>query len=238
MIFFNFRPDRARQLSQRLLEAGFDLTTMTRYRDDLDCPVVFAEQEVDRHARRGARRARRCASCTAPRPRSTRTSPTSSTAAASRSGRARRGSSSRRPREVGTYDKKPEMSAPEVAARFAAEIGDGYRFGIVNFANPDMVGHTGSIPAAIAAVETTDRALGEVARRGRARRRRRARHRRPRQRRDDARAGRRQPAHGAHDEPRAARRHAAGRAAARRRRALRPRADDPRPARDSATAGK
>jgi 2,3-bisphosphoglycerate-independent phosphoglycerate mutase len=66
------------------------------------------------------------------------------------------------PREVGTYDKKPEMSAPEVAARFAAAIGDGYRFAIVNFANPDMVGHSGSIPATVAAVETTDRCLGEV----------------------------------------------------------------------------
>ena len=66
------------------------------------------------------------------------------------------------PREVGTYDRKPEMSAPEVAERFAAAIGDGYRFGIVNFANADMVGHTGSIPAAVAAVETTDRCLGRV----------------------------------------------------------------------------
>jgi len=46
VIFFNFRPDRARQLSQRLLEAGADLTTMTRYRNDFDCPVVFGEQEV------------------------------------------------------------------------------------------------------------------------------------------------------------------------------------------------
>ena len=46
--------------------------------------------------------------------------------------------------------------------RSAAEIGAGYRFGIVNFANPDMVGHTGSIPAAIAAVETADRCLGQV----------------------------------------------------------------------------
>src|SRR5512145_1228019 len=45
-IFFNFRPDRARQLSQRLLEAGYDLTTMTRYRDDFDCPVAFEEQDV------------------------------------------------------------------------------------------------------------------------------------------------------------------------------------------------
>ena len=45
-IFFNFRPDRARQLSQLLLERGFRLTTMTRYRDDFDCPVAFEEQDV------------------------------------------------------------------------------------------------------------------------------------------------------------------------------------------------
>ncbi|HEY6015805.1 MAG TPA: 2,3-bisphosphoglycerate-independent phosphoglycerate mutase, partial [Gaiellaceae bacterium] len=66
------------------------------------------------------------------------------------------------PREVGTYDKKPEMSAPEVSDRFAAEIGTGYRFGIVNFANPDMVGHTGVIPAVVKACETVDTALGKV----------------------------------------------------------------------------
>src|SRR5574340_339639 len=45
-IFFNFRPDRARQLSRLLLEAEVDLTTMTRYADDLECPVAFPEQEV------------------------------------------------------------------------------------------------------------------------------------------------------------------------------------------------
>ena len=45
-IFFNFRPDRARQLSERLLAAGHDLTTMTVYRDNFDCPVAFPEQEV------------------------------------------------------------------------------------------------------------------------------------------------------------------------------------------------
>src|SRR5205823_10691019 len=66
------------------------------------------------------------------------------------------------PREVGTYDHKPEMSAAEVARRFCAEIGDGYRFAVVNFANPDMVGHTGSIPAVVKAVETTDRCLEAV----------------------------------------------------------------------------
>ena len=45
-IFFNFRPDRGRQLTERLLAGGFDVTTMTRYREDLDCPVAFPEQEV------------------------------------------------------------------------------------------------------------------------------------------------------------------------------------------------
>ena len=46
-IFFNFRPDRGRQLAQKLVEAGFDLTTMTRYSDELDVPVAFGEQVVE-----------------------------------------------------------------------------------------------------------------------------------------------------------------------------------------------
>ncbi len=66
------------------------------------------------------------------------------------------------PRDVPSYDLKPEMSAAEVADRFCAEIGGGYRFAVVNFANPDMVGHTGQIPAVVAAVEETDRCLGRV----------------------------------------------------------------------------
>jgi 2,3-bisphosphoglycerate-independent phosphoglycerate mutase len=72
------------------------------------------------------------------------------------------------PRDVATYDLKPEMSAPEAAAAFtsawrkAAGEGKPFRFGIINFANADMVGHTGSIPAATRAVETVDRCLGEV----------------------------------------------------------------------------
>ncbi len=54
------------------------------------------------------------------------------------------------------------MSAREVAERVVAEIGDGYRFAVVNFANPDMVGHTGVIPAVVTAVETVDECLGRV----------------------------------------------------------------------------
>ena len=66
------------------------------------------------------------------------------------------------PRDVPSYDHKPEMSAAEVSERVVAQLGDGYAFCVVNFANPDMVGHTGSIPAVIRAVETTDRCLGRV----------------------------------------------------------------------------
>ena len=67
------------------------------------------------------------------------------------------------PRDVATYDLKPAMSAPEAAAAFvSAWDEDQPTFGIINFANADMVGHTGSIPAAIEAVETVDRCFGEV----------------------------------------------------------------------------
>jgi 2,3-bisphosphoglycerate-independent phosphoglycerate mutase len=68
------------------------------------------------------------------------------------------------PRDVPTYDHKPQMSAREAAAAFtAAWKEDRPTFAIINFANPDMVGHTGVIEAAVAAIETVDECLGEVA---------------------------------------------------------------------------
>ena len=67
------------------------------------------------------------------------------------------------PRDVPTYDHKPEMSARAAAEAFASRWSAGeFRFGILNFANPDMVGHTGVIPAAVSAVEEVDGCLGEV----------------------------------------------------------------------------
>jgi 2,3-bisphosphoglycerate-independent phosphoglycerate mutase len=67
------------------------------------------------------------------------------------------------PRDVPTYDHKPEMSAREAADAFVRAWSE-HRpaFAIINFANADMVGHTGSIPAAIKAVETVDECLGRV----------------------------------------------------------------------------
>ena len=64
--------------------------------------------------------------------------------------------------KVATYDLQPEMSAPEVTERFVEAIAHGYDLIVVNYANPDMVGHTGSLPAAIQACEEIDRDIGRV----------------------------------------------------------------------------
>jgi 2,3-bisphosphoglycerate-independent phosphoglycerate mutase len=66
--------------------------------------------------------------------------------------------------KVATYDLQPEMSAPELTAKAVEAIGSGrYDMIVLNFANPDMVGHTGSLPAAIKAVEAADTGLGKIA---------------------------------------------------------------------------
>ena len=160
-IFLNFRPDRARQLTQVLLERRFDLTTMTRYRDDFECPVAFEEHEVadtlaevlaEHHVRQ------------------LHLAETEKYAHVTyffNGGREHEWEGETRilvpsPKDVATYDQKPEMSADEVTRRFEEAIGDGYGFAVVNFANPDMVGHTGLIPAVVRAVETVDACLGRL----------------------------------------------------------------------------
>ncbi|PWU24527.1 MAG: 2,3-bisphosphoglycerate-independent phosphoglycerate mutase [Candidatus Rokuibacteriota bacterium] len=160
-IFFNFRPDRARQLSQKLVEAGVDLTTMTQYGGDLDCPVAFEEVEI-----RGTL-AEVVSGLGLRQLHAAETEKYAHVTYFLNGGREQEWEGESRilvpsPREVGTYDHKPQMSAPEVARRFCAEVGTGYGFAVVNFANPDMVGHSGVIPAVVEAVETTDACLGEV----------------------------------------------------------------------------
>ena len=173
VIFFNFRPDRARQLSRALGEpdfAEFDrgaaprvrLTTLTRYQEEWDYPVAFGEARPEVTlasvlAERGVGQlhvaeTEKYAHVTYffnggeehPYP-----------------GEERRLVDS--PRDVPTYDKKPEMSAEAAAEAFV----EGWRehepgFGIINFANSDMVGHTGVIEAAVKAIETVDGCLGRV----------------------------------------------------------------------------
>jgi len=66
--------------------------------------------------------------------------------------------------KVATYDLQPEMSAPELTDKAVTAINSGkYDLIVLNYANPDMVGHTGSLPAAIKAVETVDTGLGRIA---------------------------------------------------------------------------
>jgi len=64
--------------------------------------------------------------------------------------------------KVATYDLQPEMSSGEVTERFVQAIGEGYDLIVTNYANPDMVGHTGDLDAAIKACEAVDEGLGQV----------------------------------------------------------------------------
>jgi 2,3-bisphosphoglycerate-independent phosphoglycerate mutase len=174
VIAFNFRPDRMRQITRALAEPGFDeidrggapaverYTCMTQYEEDWDYPVAFAPERP---------------SVTLPRVIADRGAGQLHVAETEKyahvtyffsCGEEEPFDGERRelvdsPRDVPTYDHKPEMSAPEAARAFVEAWGEeSAMFGIINFANADMVGHTGVIEAAVRAVETVDRALGEV----------------------------------------------------------------------------
>jgi 2,3-bisphosphoglycerate-independent phosphoglycerate mutase len=149
-------------LTQKLLASRFDVVTMTRYRDDFDCPVAFEEQEVTETlaevlAENGIRQLHIA-----------ETEKYAHVTYFFNGGREEEWPGEERilvpsPREVPSYDHKPEMSAHEVTDRFVEAIQSGaFGFAVLNYANPDMVGHTGSIPAAVKAVETVDACLGRV----------------------------------------------------------------------------
>jgi 2,3-bisphosphoglycerate-independent phosphoglycerate mutase len=135
---------------------------MTRYSDKLDCPVAFGPQQVDQTL------AEVLAEHDVRQLHVAETEKYAHVTYFLNGGREEEWPGETRilvpsPREVGTYDKKPEMSASEVAERFCKELeDDGYGFAIVNFANPDMVGHSGEIPAVVQAVEAVDACLGRV----------------------------------------------------------------------------
>ena len=161
-VFFNFRADRGRQLAEKLLVQGHSLTTMTRYRDDFACPVAFAEQDVHEVL------AEVLAEHGAGQLHVAETEKYAHVTYFFNGGREDAWPGEHRilvpsPRDVPSYDHKPEMSAREVTSELVQALGAGdYRFAVVNFANPDMVGHTGFIPAVVRAVETVDGCLAEV----------------------------------------------------------------------------
>jgi 2,3-bisphosphoglycerate-independent phosphoglycerate mutase len=163
VIFFNFRPDRGRQLTQLLLNhgRGIDVTTMTRYAADLDTHVVFEEQHLENTL------AQVLSEHGLTQLHAAETEKYAHVTYFFNGGREEPWPGEERvlvpsPRDVPSYDHKPEMSAGEVTDRVVERVGDGFSFCVVNFANPDMVGHTGSIPAVITACETADRCLGRV----------------------------------------------------------------------------
>jgi 2,3-bisphosphoglycerate-independent phosphoglycerate mutase len=171
--FVNFRPDRARQMTMALADRDFadfpraggpllELTTMTEYRKGWPYPVAYPE------ARPSTTLAEVIAEAGGEQLHVAETEKYAHVTYFFNGGREEEWEGEERslvpsPRDVPTYDHKPEMSAREAAEAFAGGWREGgYRFGIINFANPDMVGHTGVIPAAVAAVEAVDACLAEV----------------------------------------------------------------------------
>jgi 2,3-bisphosphoglycerate-independent phosphoglycerate mutase len=174
VVAFNFRPDRMRELTRALCDPDFDdvargdapvvdrYATMTEYEEGWPYPVVFAPSHPDTTlsgllAATGARQLHVAETEKYPH-----------VTYFFNGGLEQAYAGERRelvpsPRDVATYDLRPEMSAAAAAAAFVSGWReDEPRFGIINFANADMVGHTGVIEAAVRAVETVDACLGEV----------------------------------------------------------------------------
>jgi 2,3-bisphosphoglycerate-independent phosphoglycerate mutase len=161
LVFFNFRPDRARQICHALAPTLGLLVTMTRYDETLAALVMFDDEPLHGTLADALEAAHL---------RQLHVAETEKYAHVTYffdGGREQRHVgedwelvASRR--DVPTYDHAPEMSAAGVAQRFAERFPEGYAFAVVNLANPDMVGHTGVLPAVIAAVEASDAALGVI----------------------------------------------------------------------------
>ncbi len=174
VIAFNFRPDRMREITQALADPEFGeierggaepverYATMTEYEADWSYPVAFPPEHPATTlsaviAGHGGRQLHVAETEKYPH-----------VTYFFGGGDEQPWEGERRelvpsPRDVPTYDHKPEMSASEADVAFVeAWREDSFAFGIINFANADMVGHTGVIPAAVKAIETVDRCLGDV----------------------------------------------------------------------------
>ncbi len=174
VLCFNFRPDRMREIVRSLAEPGFakidrggsepvaDISILTEYEEGWPYPVAFAPERpaITIGAVIAATSARQLhVAETEKYPHVTYFF--NGGEEAPLEGERREVVPS--PRDVPTYDHKPEMSAAAAADAFCeAWVADSPRFAIINFANADMVGHTGVIEAAVRAVETVDECLGRV----------------------------------------------------------------------------
>jgi 2,3-bisphosphoglycerate-independent phosphoglycerate mutase len=161
-IFFNFRADRARQLTRALSGRFERFVCMTQYDAGFDLPVAFPPLRPERTfaeviSRQGLRQFR-----------AAETEKYAHVTYFFGGGREDAYPGEERilipsARDVSTYDQKPEMSAPEVSDAVVQRIEqDGDDFALVNFANPDMVGHTGDLGATRKAVRVVDACLGKL----------------------------------------------------------------------------
>jgi 2,3-bisphosphoglycerate-independent phosphoglycerate mutase len=174
LFFCDFRADRARQISRSLFQADFDkfereavpelagFVTMTRYEAGFPMPVAFPPQNVSQTLGEVV------SGMGLEQLRIAETEKYAHVTYFLNCGREEPFPGEERvlipsPREVPTYDHKPEMSCPEVAERFVREWESGrYTLAVCNLANMDMVGHTGIIEAAVKAAETVDAAVGRI----------------------------------------------------------------------------
>ncbi len=173
ILFFNYRADRARQLTAALANADFPhfhrhhgafptFVAMTRYEDDFPHPVLFPPRTLDRVLGQVLAEAGRT------QLRMAETEKYAHVTYFFNGGFEQPFAGEERhlipSLDVATYDLRPEMSAAELTDALIAHVGAGsHDFILVNYANADMVGHTGSIPAAVAAVETVDECMGRLA---------------------------------------------------------------------------
>jgi 2,3-bisphosphoglycerate-independent phosphoglycerate mutase len=171
ILFFNFRADRAREISDAFLKddfSGFDREvtpktqyyTLTEYDATYTCPAIFASDDLKQVlgevvAAAGMNQMRIAETEKYPHV----TYFFNGGVEAPNKGEDRVIIPS--PKDVPTYDFKPEMSAPQVTETVVSKLKD-YDLVILNFANPDMVGHTGVVEAAIKAVETIDASVKAV----------------------------------------------------------------------------
>jgi 2,3-bisphosphoglycerate-independent phosphoglycerate mutase len=173
IVHFNFRPDRARQMVMALAEEDFDgfpradapvisPTCLTEYRQGWPYPIAFPPKAPDTTLAEVLSEAGRVQLHVAETEKYAHVTYFFNGGREDEwPGEERRLAES--PRDVPTYDFKPEMSARQAADAFIERWDDGDEtFGIINFANPDMVGHTGVIPAAVTAIETVDECLGRI----------------------------------------------------------------------------
>jgi 2,3-bisphosphoglycerate-independent phosphoglycerate mutase len=174
VVFFNFRADRARELTRALTQPDFDgfarstvprlcaFVCMCTYDAALPLPVAFPPQSLRMIL------GEYLAGLGLAQFRTAETEKYAHVTFFFNGGREEPFAREERrmvpsPKDVPTYDKKPQMSAPAVTDGVVAAIEqEAYAFVLVNFANPDMVGHTGVLDAAVAAVDTIDACVGRI----------------------------------------------------------------------------